>query len=305
MKTIIFLFIITSFLLSTTCKKTDGKIEWEVDPNSGEAIVISINDTTYYFFDPINRRMRHVMSQKSIHGKYFIIQMNNDTIEIGETFKGTVGLIGKNSIVKITSPLDTSYNSIKQGPATFVIIEFTPPQKGIYTFTGKIDFDSISIPFEDKFIVVEKGTRTGRYNYAGKIKRSHVPDEEEIQTRKKIKENFATIKGKFKVGYYNSSDSVVIGYQTDPTSKLIFLNPKVTRLGNNDRYIIVERKKFNSENESNQILYYIFDMTQYNGIGILEKESKFMLGPFPDIETFNVAKELLGIKNLNFTREFK
>jgi hypothetical protein len=302
MKTISSLISVAFLLTITNCKKTYDTVEWEVDPESGQAIVVGINDTSIYMFDPSNRKMRFIVNSKNIHNGYFFAQMNNDTIELGESFEGMVRLMKYNALIKIESPIDTAYNAVEQGVIDNFSIPFTPTKTGVYEFKGHVQFDSAKFLIYYKFITVDKGQRTARYNYAGKIKRSYTPTPESEKSRKKEKRTI--IKGNFFVSYYDTPDSARLGINIDPGSDLYFISPKIRRIGNSDNYIIVERQEFHPKEGQPEIVYFIVDMKVLSRQDNDDKDIKFIHGPYYEIHEFELTKERLGIKDLQFTKEF-
>lgn len=84
----------------------------------------------------------------------FSVLLVKDTIELGSNFTSLINVTSFKYRVNIKSPS----NYVIKSDSTFTMkkYEFMPQDTGIYNFTGRIEYDSLSFPFEYKFIVVSK-----------------------------------------------------------------------------------------------------------------------------------------------------
>jgi hypothetical protein len=160
-----------TILLGLTISLTSCQNQQRSISEINEGIVKSINDTIYYYSNPISKELDFAMSPKSIKPGYFITKITNDTIELNETFKGSIWLLQQNATIIVTSPKDTIYSTSTHGAIDNLVITFTPTKKAIYKFTGFVKFDTVEYPFDYKFIVVDKETRKSIYSYIGEIQK--------------------------------------------------------------------------------------------------------------------------------------
>ena len=106
-------------------------------------------------------------------------------------------------------------------------------------------------------------------------------------------------------GYYllaiDVKEDMSLGFQ-DKGSGFGIIEPTIFAVGQNDKFIIVKQHPQVSPNRINK------KITNYFIIPLIEKFSKFpdknIYGPL-NLEEFKQKKEILNIKNLNFTIVFK
>jgi hypothetical protein len=84
----------------------------------------------------------------------FQIFLERDTVSLGDEFVSTINVAKRSFNIHITEPLD---RLISSSDSTERIKEyhFTPSNEGLHYFRGTIEYDTVKVPFEYKFIVVK------------------------------------------------------------------------------------------------------------------------------------------------------
>jgi hypothetical protein len=122
----------------------------------------------------------------------------------------------------------------------------------------------------------------------------------------KLDKNFQIVKDRYKVGYFDNPDENLLVIHSESIGAMgVVINPKIKRLGSNDRFIIAERvgdKDVLDKGtvDSTKLSYYIVDMTRKN-----DPDDKEFIFETVDYKEFEKRKEELGISQLTFTKEFK
>lgn len=154
-------------LILTIAFSCNGQKWRDVDPSTGVGYVKSINDTVVYSINPITKKVEMVTNFKYVRSDYYITKISNDTLELGETFLGQIIFTKEKGIIKIESPTDTTFS------AGEYVFEYTPTTLRVNEFKGTVNVSSKEFPFLYKFITVEKGKRTSKYTFVGKLKTNH------------------------------------------------------------------------------------------------------------------------------------
>jgi hypothetical protein len=114
-------------------------------------ILMGINGEAVYTLNE-NGSVETVAKEKYLTDDYTILILG-DTLELGRHFISYVNVLKKEFTIQIASPKDTVF---KHSGESFERYEFMPTKEGIYDYRGIIEYDSVTVPFEYKFIVVPR-----------------------------------------------------------------------------------------------------------------------------------------------------
>jgi hypothetical protein len=126
-----------------------------------------------------------------------------------------------------------------------------------------------------------------------------------VACKEPLDKNFQTVQGNYKVGYLTDpSENIFVKHNPDLEMMGVVVNRKIKRLGNNERFAIIERVG-NHEDidattlDSLTVRYYIIDMTRK----LNPDDKEYIFGPVA-LDEFLKRKKELGINNIEFTKEF-
>jgi hypothetical protein len=115
--------------------------------------VTSINGDVVYAYNRDRSEVISVFKLEYVKLPLYRMAINNDTIRLGEVFKGEVIIDADNARIRIDEPvvktINTTEGRIKE------LVEFKPLNTGVYKFGGIIFFNDDSLNFEYQFIAVE------------------------------------------------------------------------------------------------------------------------------------------------------
>lgn len=83
----------------------------------------------------------------------YSVMIKGDTVALGSNFVGLLHAVSWKYKVLISSPTEAEIQSDESHKLKEY--KFTPEKEGIYEFKGVIEYDSTSVPFEYKFIVIK------------------------------------------------------------------------------------------------------------------------------------------------------
>lgn len=108
-----------------------------------------INGEAFYVFAK-DGSIRTVFKEKFNVHEYAVLLVK-DTIKLGEDFTSLINVANPNYVVTISSPS----NFIIKGDGTYGIrkYNFVPSTPGTFDYKGIIEYDSLRVPFDYKFIV--------------------------------------------------------------------------------------------------------------------------------------------------------
>jgi hypothetical protein len=141
----------------------NGKKYMVISENKIEEIDNSINGFVKYRYNLFNGNFtydKHRNKTKTIYKEEYFrrdlrVYINDDTLDVGQQFHGTAWINKPTYTIEVEEPLRTVItinNNDRRG-----VFEYSCTEAGVFTFRGKIVYDSIqSFPFEYKFLVVKK-----------------------------------------------------------------------------------------------------------------------------------------------------
>lgn len=95
-----------------------------------------------------------MVSQPSINNEVFKIHLNRDTLILGDTLSAIFTVSGEAVEIEIDSPVSQAITSNRFEGGVFYY-DFKTDQLGVHLLSGTIGSDSLSMPFELKFLVQE------------------------------------------------------------------------------------------------------------------------------------------------------
>ncbi len=95
-----------------------------------------------------------MVSQPSINNEVFKIHLNRDTLILGDTLSAIFTVSGEAVEIGIDSPVSQVITSNRFEGGVFYY-DFKTDQLGVHLLSGTIGSDSLSMPFELKFLVQE------------------------------------------------------------------------------------------------------------------------------------------------------
>jgi hypothetical protein len=98
-----------------------------------------------------NKRVFKVLKEEYSQNYVYNVFLRRDTIESGEDFHADIIVDKPSYRIVLSSP--EQFTDTRQTSWEY---DFKPEEEGIHEFKGLIEFDSLSIPFEYKFIVLPK-----------------------------------------------------------------------------------------------------------------------------------------------------
>jgi hypothetical protein len=169
----IFLTVLVLGLIGQSCSRGQGTVR-EIPFTDGVGMVNSINGEVMYRFDPETYNVEMVFNFKQKKNGYYLIQINNDTLEIGEEFQGRI-FFQRHGICELIKPYDTLVDT-KISKSEFFGVKWPTNEIGESEMSGTLRFDDEQFPFEYKFIVVDKGTRKNKFEFTRKIQGGNDPN---------------------------------------------------------------------------------------------------------------------------------
>lgn len=140
MKNILTIILI---VLSGSCGKRSDVIQEVRNGINGEAVYVLSNDGSVDY-----------VYKKKYNGHEYIILLYGDTVRLNEGFESLIHVANPDFRITISSPSNAIIMSDEVlEPKRY---QFLPSEVGIYDYKGVIEYDSVSVPFEYKFIVVPK-----------------------------------------------------------------------------------------------------------------------------------------------------
>jgi hypothetical protein len=88
------------------------------------------------------------MFKDEYYNTKFVILLDRDTVLLGDDFSSLFKVHRDSFEIKIAHPSEATLTNDSER------YTWTPASEGLYDFTGTIEFDSLSFPFEYKFVVV-------------------------------------------------------------------------------------------------------------------------------------------------------
>ncbi|QOI98040.1 MAG: hypothetical protein HRU69_11340 [Flammeovirgaceae bacterium] len=135
-------------------------ISCRVNPEIAKRIELDgLNGRCYYFFSRDNRNIIRVAKIEYLKYICCDVTINSDTILIGEKFIADISVTGRDFKAFITEPSqDTITGKFEPSelPQKTKAYYFEPTVPGLFNFKCRIEYDTISIPFEYKFLVLPK-----------------------------------------------------------------------------------------------------------------------------------------------------
>jgi len=137
----IFVFVLTILF---GCGQSADKLPREVRHGiNGDAIYVLKGDSVVMVYKQ--------EFNLSING--YAILLKKDTVHLGDDFESLISIPKSDWKVTVTSPSDTLIFS--GGESSLKNYLFKPKVEGVYDYRGIIEYDSIKVPFDYKFIVVK------------------------------------------------------------------------------------------------------------------------------------------------------
>jgi len=118
-----------------------------------------INGPSYYAFDQSNKKIINVQKIEYLGNICCNVSINKDSIKLGEMLIVNLRVRQQNYSVFISEPKpDTIVGTFEPNkfPQEADAYYFTPQKTGLYSFKCYIEYDTVSVPFEYKFIVLPK-----------------------------------------------------------------------------------------------------------------------------------------------------
>ncbi len=120
-----------------------------------------INDEAVYVFNAADT-IATVFKEK-YYGQDYQIALNKDTVYLGNSFVSHINVPKENFKIVISEPSEEVIHSDNiPGAKEYT---FMPTSEGIFNFLGTIQYDSLVVPFEYRFIVIEKNKGSDRPSF--------------------------------------------------------------------------------------------------------------------------------------------
>jgi hypothetical protein len=134
--------IIFSLVVFNSCIRPKEAPQKKIEGINGEAV---------YVFNEDGSKSMLFKEEYNIY-EYGVLIIS-DTLEAGAEFISLINVASPNHKIFIDSPKEEILMDTIGG---FTEYRFRPSSPGTYVYSGRIEYDSITAPFEYKFIVVKK-----------------------------------------------------------------------------------------------------------------------------------------------------
>lgn len=114
-----------------------------------------INGECIYMIDRNSNEVIRVIKDEFVGKPNYHVDIRKDTLLVGETFKGFVGVFKSDIEIKVSNPIFQQVVS-ENSDSTIREFQFSPKSVGVYNFEGEITYDTVVVPFQYKFIVSDK-----------------------------------------------------------------------------------------------------------------------------------------------------
>ncbi len=133
----------------------------DMDSTTREVYREGINGYAHYFIDKKTNEVTMVVKDEYLKLGEYIIDINKDTLRIGDTLKAHFDILHKNYRITIHEPSFKIIEGSYRRPTPDVIREldeflFKTDSAGLFEFRGNVEYDTVVIPFVYKFIVLQK-----------------------------------------------------------------------------------------------------------------------------------------------------
>lgn len=146
------MWLVTMVLLNS-CTMDSGLVSKEVE-------LTGINGPAYYHFDLKSNKVIMVIKKEYAQYGDYIIDLNKDTLSNGEVLKVHFNIYHQDYKILIESPtIETIKGShiVTPGkPRELDSYAFKTKKTGTFTLKGRIEYDTVLIPFEYKYLVTKK-----------------------------------------------------------------------------------------------------------------------------------------------------
>jgi hypothetical protein len=117
-----------------------------------------INGLAHYYFSRNSGEVISVIKQDyTKHPTEYSLSINKDTLRLGDEFTADFGVFNPSYRVIIISPeKDTIVGSYDFKNPQAKGFKYTPDKEGLFTLEGRLEYDTLVVPFEYKFIVLPK-----------------------------------------------------------------------------------------------------------------------------------------------------
>jgi hypothetical protein len=124
--------------------------------NNIKLVGSDVNDSIYYLFDTKEDSLKIITTvfKSSYKKPLFIIEINNDTVEIGQEFTGSIHLMNKSISIDLDKENEYKKTVVKNKFKNTFRYVYKPNALGHNKFKGTLEIDRSLIPFEYNFIVI-------------------------------------------------------------------------------------------------------------------------------------------------------
>ena len=126
-----------------------------------EVKLIGINGEANYYFDRYTNEVVLVIKPEYYRPVDYIVEINKDTLQSGDIFEASFGIFHEKFRILVNTPrkeiIEGSYSGPEPGkPYELLMFKYEANRGGTYILSGQIEYDTTVVPFEYKFLVVEK-----------------------------------------------------------------------------------------------------------------------------------------------------
>jgi hypothetical protein len=144
--------LVICFLSLFACNRRDADLAKQVELNG-------INGPAYYVLSRDEKEIIGVIKIEYLENLCCDVTINSDTLKIGEKFVADIIVRKAKYKIIISEPTPATITG-SFGPDNFPQKSdgyfYTPVEPGLYNFRCRVEYDTVSVPYEYKFIVLPK-----------------------------------------------------------------------------------------------------------------------------------------------------